>query len=80
MRPDVTRLRLYWAWNDGQGWNAPDDARWTYVAYRHSPVLYKLYVLRDLSGATPVSKEEPCQAFLQAMLPEMDRTLFAPGS
>lgn len=77
---DVTRLRLCWAWNDGQGWNAPDDARWTYVAYRHSPVLYKLYVLRDLNGATPASKEEPCQAFLQAMLPEMDRTLFAPGS
>ena len=77
---DVTRLRLYWSWNDGKGWTAPDDARWTFVAYRHSPVLYKLYVLRDLNGAAQASKEEPCQAFLQAMLPEMDRTLFAPGS
>jgi Protein of unknown function (DUF3485) len=77
---DVTRLRLYWGWNDGKGWTAPDDARWTFVAYRHSPLLYKMYVLRDLNGGAQASKDEPCQAFLQAMLPEMDRTLFAPGS
>ena len=77
---EETRLRIYWGWNDGNGWTAPDDARWTFVAYRRSPVLFKLYVLRDLGGPAPASKDEPCQAFLRAMLPELDRTLFAPGS
>jgi hypothetical protein len=75
-----TRIRIYWGWNDGKGWAAPDDARWTYVAYRRSPVLYKLYVLRDLNGPAGTSKEDPCQTFLEAALPELDRTLFAPDS
>jgi hypothetical protein len=78
---EETRLRIYWSWNDGKGWCAPnDDPRWTFVARRHSPVLYKLYVLRDLGGPVQASKEDPCQAFLKAALPELDRTLFAPGA
>jgi len=75
-----TRLRIFWGWNDGKGWTAPDDARFTYVAYRHSPVLYKLYVQRDLNGPALASREEPCQSLLKVLLPELDRTLFAPGS
>jgi Protein of unknown function (DUF3485) len=75
-----TRLRIFWGWNDGKGWTAPDDARFTYVAYRHSPVLYKLYVQRDLNGPAQASREEPCQSLLKVLLPELDRTLFAPGS
>ncbi len=77
---EETRLRIFWSWNDGKGWTAPEDARWTFVARRRSPVLFKLYVLRDLGGPVQASKDEPCQAFLQAMLPQLDRTLFAPGS
>ena len=75
-----TRMRIYWGWNDGKGWAAPDDARWTYVAYRRAPVLYKLYVLRDLGGPPRTAKDDPCQAFLEAALPDLDSTLFAPGS
>ncbi|HVS38131.1 MAG TPA: exosortase-associated EpsI family protein [Gemmataceae bacterium] len=77
---EETKLRIFWSWNDGKGWTAPNDARWTFVANRRSAVLYKLYVLRDLGGPVQASKDEPCQAFLQAMLPQLDRTLFAPGS
>jgi hypothetical protein len=75
-----TKLRILWGWNDGKGWSAPDDARLNYVAYRHSPVLYKLYVQRDLSGPAQASREEPCQSLLKVLLPELDRTLFARGS
>ncbi len=77
---EETRLRIYWAWNDGKGWSAPDDARLSSVAYRHSPVLYKLYVQRDLNGPAQASREEPCQSLLKVLLPELDRTLFARGS
>ena len=76
-----TRLRLYWAWNAGQGWTAPEgDPRWTFTTGRHAPVLYKLYVVRDLNGPAASAAEDPCQSFLRAMLPEMDRALHAPGS
>jgi hypothetical protein len=79
---DETRLRLYWAWNGGQGWVASRDARQEFPRFRH-PVLYKLYVLRELTGADLTApakgqaKVEPCEAFLQALLPELQQTLFA---
>ncbi len=76
-----TRLRIFWGWNAGKGWTAPDgDPRWTFTTGRHAPVLYKLYVLRDLSASAQSGKEDPCQSFLRALLPEMDRNLIAPGS
>ena len=75
-----TKLRIFWGWNDGKGWSAPDDARINYVAYRHSPVLYKLYVQRDLDGPAQASREEPCQSLLKVLLPELDRALFTRGS
>ena len=32
-----TRLRIYWAWNDGSGWTAPEgDPRWTFTTGRHA--------------------------------------------
>ena len=78
---EETRLRLYWAWNTGNGWTAPDgDPRWTFTTGSHAPVLYKLYVTRDLNGPASSATADPCQTFLQAMLPEMDRALHAPGS
>ena len=71
---EETRLRIYWAWNDGKGWTAPDgDPRWTFTTGRHAAVLYKLYVIRDLIGPAPSAATDPCQAFLQAMLPEMQK-------
>jgi hypothetical protein len=73
---DETRVRLYWAWNGGEGWVASPDARQQFPRYRY-PVLHKLYVLRDLSGSPrEASKDEPCEAFLQAALPALHKALF----
>lgn len=84
---EETRLRLYWAWNGGDGWHASSDPRGQYSRFRY-PVLHKLYVLRDLSnvpaaaGAAPggapeqPARDEVCESFLEAFLPELDRTLF----
>jgi hypothetical protein len=74
---DQTRLRLYWAWNAGQGWTAPDHPRLTFD--RRVPVLYKLYVMRQLTGPAGATPDEPCEAFLKVLLPEVERTLIAPG-
>jgi Protein of unknown function (DUF3485) len=77
---EETRLRLYWAWNGGQGWSASTDARMEFPRFSY-PVLHKLYVLRDLSGsgaADPAKADEACEAFLKALLPELDAALFRP--
>ena len=73
---EETRVRLFWGWNAGQGWTAPDDAR---LAFPRRPVLHKLYVLREL-GPNDRPREEPCRDFLRVLLPALEQTLFAPGS
>lgn len=75
---EETRIRLFWAWNGGEGWKAANDARVEFPRGRH-PVLHKLYVLRELTGPASRArdKEEPCAVFLDALLPVLDRTLFA---
>ena len=79
---EETKLRLFWAWNGGEGWVASRDARQQFPRFRH-PVLHKLYVLRDVSGISKAaradSKDEPCLIFLQALLPALDRVLFSAG-
>jgi hypothetical protein len=87
---DQTKLRLYWAWNGGDGWTASADPRGQFSRFRY-PVLHKLYVLRDLSNVPPPTaapntsvvtdhgyplRDEVCESFLEAFLPELDRALF----
>ncbi len=78
---EETKIRIYWAWNGGQGWVASADARNEFPRFRH-PVLHKLYVIRDLndSSAASLGKEEPCEAFLNVLLPELERDLFTKGA
>ncbi len=78
-KTDEAKVRIFWAWNAGQGWVASRDARNEFPRTRY-PVLHKLYVLRDLSagpGEQEAGKDEPCQAFLQELVPAMQETLFA---
>jgi hypothetical protein len=73
------RLRIYWAWNDGDSWQAPADARQAFPRHKVT-VLHKLYVLRDLDASAVAGKEEPCEQFLEVLLPELQRTLLAQDS
>lgn len=73
---EETRVRLFWGWNTGAGWSAPNDARTTFA---RAPVLYKLYALRELNSLAEPLAGDPGQVFLQALLPALDETLFAPG-
>lgn len=73
---EETRLRVYWGWNDGSAWTAVDDPR---VQFARRPVLHKLYVVRELSGLNEANRGEPCEEFLQTLLPVLRKTLFAPS-
>ncbi len=70
---EATRLRIFWAWGVERSWTAPDNPRLT-LARRNS--LYKLYVLREMSGREEPVTPDPCIQFLQAVLPVLDRTLY----
>lgn len=81
-----TRIRLYWAWNAGQGWVASKDARQEFPRFVN-PILHKLYVVRDLVGVEPPrssgkdvpERDDVCESFLKAFLPELDPVLFTRG-
>jgi hypothetical protein len=73
---EETRLRVYWGWSDGSNWTAADDPR---VQFARRPVLYKLYVVRKLPEVSDASKSEPCEEFLQTVMPVLRRVLFAPS-
>jgi hypothetical protein len=72
---DQKRLRIFYAWSAAGAWEAPETPR---VSFAGSPVLYKLYLLRDLPpGAAPLA-EDPCLDFFKAVQPELRRCLSAP--
>jgi|SRR5579864_1414367 len=66
------QIEVNWVWNGGKGWMAPENSRWTFSGY---PFLYKLYVVRDVSGSTADQKKDPTVSFLQVFLPELERIL-----
>jgi hypothetical protein len=75
---EETRLRLYWGWNDGQAWAAPDDARIQFTG--HCQVLHKLYILRELNSLSEPVADDPCLEFMGVLLPALEKALFSPAS
>jgi hypothetical protein len=71
---EQARLRIFYAWTAGGEWEAPDTPR---VAFAGVPVLYKLYLLRDLpaNGGTALA-DDPCLEFFKRLQPELRNCLF----
>jgi hypothetical protein len=67
-------LRLYWAWNAGDEWQAPANPRWE---FRGRPYLYKLYASHELTGP---SDADATAEFLRELLPVLKETLAPPAS
>ncbi len=71
--PGKDELRIWWSWNGNGAWQIAAEPRF---AFANCSVLYKLYVIyrvppRDRSPA------DPMPAFVQQLLAEMSRTVFA---
>jgi len=65
--------RIFWAWNAGGGWQAPDNPRLAFARY---PALYKLYVIREMSKRDEPPENDPCREFMRLLLPELQEALF----
>jgi hypothetical protein len=71
-----TNLRIFWAWNAGDGWRASTSPR---LEFARHPALYKLYVVRSLAALDESLEKDPCTGFLPLLLPELERALFPGG-
>ena len=67
-------LRLFWTWHTSTGWAAPREPRLTFAS---EPALCKLYVVRPVGRAAVEPERDPCNEFLDVLLPVLDRALFA---
>ncbi|WP_169979037.1 exosortase-associated EpsI family protein [Tautonia rosea] len=68
------RLEICWAWNAGDGWQAPENPRLAYAPQRH---LYKLYVVRDASADEDGSEQASQRMeFMKELIPVVDAALF----
>jgi hypothetical protein len=65
-------LRVSWAWSADGAWQAPDNPRWT---FGRRPALYKLYIIQPAAG--PSAGKDAGPEFVQDLLTELDRRLFA---
>ena len=74
--PNASVLRIYWSWNAGEGWSAPDDARWKFRAKR---TLSKLYVVRETAGQATDPGRDAANDFMTLLLPALDRSVFDQG-
>jgi hypothetical protein len=73
----ATFLRILWSWSTDGTWRAPDRPRWTFAG---SPYLYKLYLVRDVTGEVEPAELVRSLAFLPELLPELQKSLFAPAA
>ena len=65
-------LRIYWAWKAGRGWKAPANPRLTFGG---APALYKLYITCGAAPGANLPERDPCQDFMNDLLPELEKAL-----
>jgi hypothetical protein len=74
---EQSRLRVFFAWSAEGDWEAADNPR---VAFAGVPVLYKLYLLRDLPAGNQPLADDPCVDFFKRLQPELHKCLFPAAS
>ena len=70
---EETRLRVFFTWSADGAWEASDNPR---LAFAATPVLYKLYLLRDLPAGSAPLTDDPCLDFFKQLQPELQKCLF----
>ncbi len=71
-RASPLHLRVFWAWGDGGGWQAPEDPRLLFAGRTR---LYKMYIIRQLPKGGEPRDGDPSVLFLQALLPQLAKAL-----
>jgi hypothetical protein len=72
-QPSPVTLRVFYGWSANGTWEASDSPR---LAFARSPVLYKLYVIRDLAVPDEPLAEDPAGELLRALATPLRAILF----
>ena len=67
-------VRVLWAWNATDSWIVPENPRF---AFARQPLLYKLYVVRQMLMANEPLDGDPCVEFLRLLLPQLGEPIVA---
>jgi len=70
------RLRLFWAWNAGTGWESPE---WPRLRFGGRQALNKLYLISIAPPEEPIH-ECPSLAFASQFLPAVEQVLYPQGA
>jgi hypothetical protein len=68
-----SNLRIFWAFGASRRWTAPLSPR---LSFAREKVLYKLYIIRNLTQVQEPIESDPCLRLLGELLPVLDRTLW----
>jgi len=72
---EKTNLRLIWSWRADDKWGVAEDPR---LAFRGRSVVFKFYVIREVSAASAADvDQDPAAEFLRQFLPVLEETLAA---
>jgi hypothetical protein len=61
-------MRVIYGWSTTGNWEAPDNPR---VSFASRPVLYKLYLVRELPKGTEAIEGDPALELLRALRPQL---------
>jgi hypothetical protein len=70
----LPRVRVFWGWSAKGQWQSPEFTR---LAFGRYPVLYKVYVTRQMLAAGEPVETDPAVEFLRAAIPPLNDALFA---
>lgn len=66
--PGSLPIRVYYGWNEGGAWQASENPRF---AHGGKPVLFKLYVLRQLTSRSDGVDSDPAADLIRRILPQL---------
>jgi hypothetical protein len=68
----VENVRVRWSWSKDGNWQAPDYPRLTFA---RAPVLYKLYIVHNLTEEEDLTRDDPYRKFAADLVPVLNRQL-----
>jgi hypothetical protein len=69
--------RQFWTFSANGSWTADDNPRLHFARY---PVLYKIYLMREMSRKDEKLEEDPTLEFIKVFMPEIQKRLFGSTS
>jgi hypothetical protein len=66
--------RIFWSWATDGTWQAAENPRFQFAS---KPLLYKLYLVRELTSPDEPLEEDPCIDLMHELLPQLQKYLFA---